>query len=307
MLQIPAGTRVYGMQLPIQAQSTLFAAEWETKAGPEQLARVARAADAAGFFYVGVCDHIAIPRSYAGSMGTWWQDCVTTLAWLAAQTTRTALLSHIYVLAFRHPRVAAKAFSTLDFLSGGRALVGVGVGHVQDEFEALGVPFEGRGRALDEALGPFLAALTDEFVGDLGARPRPVQEPRPPVWVGGSSVAAIRRAARVGDGWLPQGPATDDLVARLQTELEAAGRAGSPFAIGHISPWLYQGSPGWDVGDDAVTGSAEQLAEALLTGAPAAANQFQVRFRARDVDELCDQVEAFGRDVAPLVTAGVAA
>jgi alkanesulfonate monooxygenase SsuD/methylene tetrahydromethanopterin reductase-like flavin-dependent oxidoreductase (luciferase family) len=306
MLQIPAGTRVFGMQLPIQAQSTLFAAEWETTAGPADLGRVARVADGSGYFYVGVCDHIAIPRHYAGTMGTWWQDCLTTLGWLAAQTTRTALLSHIYVLAFRHPLLAAKGFATLDHLSGGRALVGVGVGHVQAEFETLGVPYESRGRALDDALGPFLAALTDEFVGDLGARPRPVQAPRPPVWVGGSSVPALRRAARVADGWLPQGPATGDTVSRLQAEREAAGRAAEPFAIGHITPWIHVGEPSWDVGDDVVTGSPEQIAESLLKPVPAAVNQLQVRFKARDLEELCDQVEAFGREVGPLVSVGSA-
>jgi alkanesulfonate monooxygenase SsuD/methylene tetrahydromethanopterin reductase-like flavin-dependent oxidoreductase (luciferase family) len=304
MLEIPAGTRVYGMQLPVQAQSSLFAAEWETRAGPAEVARVARVADASGFFYVGVCDHIAIPRAYASSMGTYWQDCLTTLGWLAAHTTRTALLSHIYVLAFRHPLIAAKGFATLDHLSGGRALVGVGVGHVQPELETLGVPFEARGRALDDALGPFLDALSNEYVGDLGARPRPVQTPRPPVWVGGSSAPALRRAARVADGWLPQGPATDATVSRLLDEIERAGRKGTPFAIGHITPWIHQGTPAWDVGDDAVTGSPEQVADALLKDLPPAVNQLQVRFRARDVGELCDQVEAFGRDVAPLVTGG---
>src|SRR4051794_2728774 len=302
MLQIPPDTRVYGMQLPVQAQSSLFAAEWEAEAGPAELAQVARVADASGYFYVGVCDHIAIPRAYAGSMGTYWQDCLTTLGWLAAQTTRVGLLSHIYVLAFRHPLVAAKGFATLDHLSGGRALAGVGVGHVQAEFDALGVPFEGRGRALDDALGPFLQALSDEYVGDLGARPRPVQSPRPPVWVGGSSVPALRRAAHRADGWLPQGPATDESVSRLIVELEAAGRLDEPFAIGHITPWLYLGTPGWDVDPDTVTGSPEQVAATLLKDTPAAVNQLQVRFRARSVDELCDQVEAFGRDVAPLVT-----
>jgi alkanesulfonate monooxygenase SsuD/methylene tetrahydromethanopterin reductase-like flavin-dependent oxidoreductase (luciferase family) len=261
MLHIPAGSRVVGMQLPIQAQSNLFAADWEGAAGPADLARVAQVADASGYFYVGVCDHIAIPRGYAGAMGTWWQDCLTTLGWLAGQTTRTALLSHIYVLAFRHPLAAAKGFATLDHLSGGRALIGVGVGHVQAELEALGVPYEQRGRALDDALGPFIGALTDEYVGDLGARPRPVQSPRPPVWVG-----------------------------------------GEPFAVGHITPWIHVGEPAWDVGDGTVTGSPEQVADALVKDAPAAVNQFQVRFKARDVEELCDQVEGFGRDVAPLVT-----
>src|SRR5207245_11135667 len=112
------------------------------------------------------------------------------------------LLSHVYVLPYRHPLVTAKAFATLDALSGGRVIVGVGAGHLEAEFAALGVPFAGRGRRVDEAIDLLAAALTDEFpdhdgptwtVHDLGLRPRPVQRPRPPIWVGRSTRAALRR------------------------------------------------------------------------------------------------------------------
>ena len=94
MIEIPDGTRVYGMQLPIQSKSRTFVADWELSAGPADLAQVERAADEHGFFYVAVCDHIAIPESLGSTMGTYWQDCITTLSWLGAQTEHTALLSH---------------------------------------------------------------------------------------------------------------------------------------------------------------------------------------------------------------------
>ena len=139
MIEVPEGTRVYGMQLPIQSKSRTFVADWELSAGPADLAQVARAADDHGFFYVAVCDHIAIPESLASTMGTYWQDCISTLSWLAALTERTNLLSHAYVLPYRHPLIAAKEFETLDYLSGGRAIVGIGAGHVEAEFAALGV------------------------------------------------------------------------------------------------------------------------------------------------------------------------
>jgi alkanesulfonate monooxygenase SsuD/methylene tetrahydromethanopterin reductase-like flavin-dependent oxidoreductase (luciferase family) len=301
MLSIPVGERVYGLQLPVQAQSTYFVADWERRAGPAELVRVAQAADRAGYRYVAVCDHVAIPRSMEHTTGTYWQDCLTTLGWLAGQTTSVALLSHIYVLPFRHPLVAAKAFATLDHLSGGRAIAGVGAGHVTAEFEALGVPYDSRGRSLDAGLETLAEALSTEWVGDLGARPRPVQSPRPPIWVGGSSAPAIRRAARLGDGWLPQGPATDALTKALFAELERQGRADGPFAVGHITPFLHLGD-GWEgMDDDTVTGSAARLAEAVDRSTPTGVNQLQVRFRARSVEECCDQVEAFGRDVAPLL------
>ena len=114
--------------------------------GPAEIEQVARAADDAGFFYVGVCDHTAIPERLAGAMGTVWYDTTATLGWLAGLTSRVRLLSHVLVLAQRHPLRAAKELSTLDLLSGGRLIVGVGAGHVPEEYELLTGGFE-RARA----------------------------------------------------------------------------------------------------------------------------------------------------------------
>src|SRR5688572_28428010 len=147
------------MQLPIQSQSTIFVQPWEPDAGAAELVRVAQACEAAGFDYVAVCDHVAIPASQAEAMSTEWWDTIATLAYLAAVTTRVRLLSHVYVLPYRHPLAAAKAWATLDALSGGRAILGVGAGHSQGEFDALGVPFAERGRLLDEAIDAVRAAL----------------------------------------------------------------------------------------------------------------------------------------------------
>ncbi len=200
MIEIPAGTRVCSTLLPIQAQSRIFFRPWEEHAGPADLARLARTADRAGFFAIGVCDHVAIPDALVPTMSSHWQDCIGTLAWLAAQTERVNLLSNIYVLPYRHPLVAAKEFATLDWLSGGRVIAGVGAGHVEAEFAALGVDHATRGRILEEKLPPLLEALEEERHHGLQARPRPLQSPRPPVWVGGSSNAAIRRAGAYADG-----------------------------------------------------------------------------------------------------------
>src|SRR5262245_44942355 len=211
---IPPGTVGVGMQLPIQSQSTVYVDEWERSAGAPELAAIAQAADQAGFFYVAVCDHVAIPRDKAEAMSTTWYDTFTTLGFLAGVTARIRLLSHVYVPVYRHPLVSAKALLTLDEVSGGRAILGVGAGHVEAEFAALDVDFASRGRILDEAVDVIRAALLDEWpefhgehfdITDVGLRPRPRQQPRPPIWVGGSSPAAIRRAGERGDGWLPQG------------------------------------------------------------------------------------------------------
>ena len=302
----------FGIQLPIQAQSTVFAEAWEAGAGVEELGSVARVAEHAGFAYVAVCDHVAIPKSRAPAMSTTWYDCVATLAYLAGLTHRVRLLSHIYVLPYRHPLAAAKQWMTLDALSGGRAILGVGTGHLEAEFAALGVDYHRRGALLDEAIDAVRAAFAEDFSAhagaawsyhEMGQQPRPVQ-PQVPIWVGGSSPAALRRAAERGDGWLPQGPPEGGMsagIARLQEMRDRAGRAGRPFTVGALSGPLYVGDPRWDVGR-AVHGSPEQIAAFLRVLAGFGVDQIQVAFRSRDVHELYDQLRVFGAEVAPLVT-----
>jgi len=301
----------YGMQLPIQSQSTLYVGEWETTSGPDELIAVAQAADDAGFSYIAVCDHISVPVDRAATMGTTWYDTVATLGLLAGVTERVRLMSHVWVLAYRHPLVSAKAFATLDHLSKGRLIIGVGAGHVQGEFELLGIDFHRRGKLLDEALDALSVALVDEFpsfsgptwtFAGGGARPRPVQRPRPPIWVGGSSPAALRRAAQRGDGWLPQGTPRKqmpELIATLRETRREAG--GGPIEIGANTEFLYVGTPSFDVGPYCLSGGAEALAQSLREYGAMGVTQMQVRFKARSADELVDQMRAFGADVAPLL------
>ncbi|ELP63214.1 TIGR03619 family F420-dependent LLM class oxidoreductase [Streptomyces turgidiscabies] len=302
----------YGMQLPIQSQSTLYTEPWETSAGAADLVDIARAADRAGFAYVASCDHVAIPRRLAPAMSTVWYDPVATLAHLAAVTERVQLLSHVAVVGLRHPLLTAKQYATLDHLSGGRLILGVGAGHVQEEFEVLGVDFERRGAVLDETTDALRAALgPDEFpehhgklydFEGLGQRPRPTRE-RVPLWVGGSSPAAVRRAALKGDGWLPQGDPRDrlpDQIARIRRIRQEAAVQG-PFTIGAIAEPLYVGEPGWDVGRRTLSGAPEVLAESLRAYGAMGVDQIQVRFRSRSLAELTDQIGAFGTEVGPLL------
>lgn len=300
----------YGMQLPVQSQSTLYAEGWEAEAGPDDLLEIARAADRAGFDYLASCDHVGIPRRLAAAMSTVWYDPVATLAFLAAATERVRLLSHVAIVGLRHPLLTAKQYATLDHLSAGRLILGVGAGHVQEEFEALGVDFRQRGPVLDECLDALRAALgPDEFpehhgklydFEGLGQRPRPVQE-RIPMWVGGSSPAAVRRAALKGDGWLPQGDPRDRLPAQIARIRELRERAGvrGPFTVGAIVEPLYVGTPRWEVGRRTLTGGARELAESLRVYPAMGVHQIQVRFRSRSRGELTDQIAAFGAEVAP--------
>lgn len=311
---VPRDRLAVGLQLPIQAQSTVFVEDWERGAGAPELAAIARQADDAGFFYVAVCDHVAIPRSRADAMSTTWFDTMTTLGWLAATTERVRLLSHVYVPVYRHPLQVAKAFATLDALSGGRAVLGVGAGHVEEEFAALRVDFHARGRLLDESIDAVRAALVDEYpqhtgdawsFADLGQRPRPLQQPRPPIWVGGSSPAAIRRAAERGDGWLPQGNPPKrfpEMVESLRRQREAAV-GDQPVDIGALTEVVHVGEvpDGLDLGRFSLSGRPEQIAEGLRRWGERGADHLQVRFRSRSLDELLDQMAAFGRDVIPLL------
>jgi probable F420-dependent oxidoreductase len=300
----------YGIQLPVQSQSTLYTEGWEAAAGAADLVEVARAVDRAGFAYLAVCDHVAIPRRLAPAMSTVWYDPVATLAHLAAVTGRVRLLSHVAVVALRHPLLTAKQYATLDHLSGGRLILGVGAGHVHEEFEVLGVDFERRGALLDETIDALRAALGEEefpehhgdffdFAG-LGQRPRPTQT-AVPLWVGGSSPAAVRRAALKGDGWLPQGDPRDRLpgqIAKLRALREEAG-VKEPLTVGAITEPLYVGVAGWDVGRRTLTGPPEEIAESLRAYRAMGVDQIQVRFRSRSRDELIDQIAAFGAAVAP--------
>src|SRR6476619_5969515 len=128
---VPPGALVFGMQLPVQAQSKYFVEPWELGAGPAEVAAVAQAADRAGFFYVAVCDHVAIPDELAPRMSAVWWDTVATLSWLAGLTTQTRLLSSVFNPSHRPPLVTANSVSTVDVISGGRAILGVGAGHVE--------------------------------------------------------------------------------------------------------------------------------------------------------------------------------
>ncbi|WP_308310708.1 LLM class F420-dependent oxidoreductase [Streptomyces sp. GbtcB6] len=310
---LPDGRPAYGIQLPVQSQSTIYAEGWEAGAGVDDLVAIARAVENAGFAYLAVCDHVAIPRRLAPAMSTVWYDPVATLAHLAAVTERIRLLSHVAVVGLRHPLLSAKQYATLDHLSGGRLILGVGAGHVREEFEVLGVDFGQRGAVLDEAVDALRAALgPDEFPSHhgkfydfegLGQRPRPAQE-RVPVWVGGSSPAAVRRAALKGDGWLPQGDPRDRLpaqIARLRRLREEAG-IEEPITVGAITEPLYVGAPDWAVGRRTLSGAPEALAESLRAYGEMGVHQIQVRFRSRSRAELIDQIEAFGADVAPRLT-----
>src|SRR5579875_1433184 len=192
---VPVGDVVWGIQLPVQSQSRIYVEDWELAAGPPEVLAATRAAERAGSFYVAACDHVAIPDDLAARMGAEWWDTVATLGWLSGQTSTVRLLSSVWNISYRSPLQTAKSFATLDVLSAGRVILGVGAGHVTREFEALGIDFERRGALTDEGLRVVAEVLEQGRYDGVLVEPRAFQQPRPPIWVGGSAKAAVRRAA----------------------------------------------------------------------------------------------------------------
>jgi probable F420-dependent oxidoreductase len=311
---VPEGTLAFGLQLPVQALSVRTSVPWEREGSTvDDMLAVARACDDAGFLYVAVCHHVAVPREPAEMMSTQWFDPISTLGYIAAQTTRTRVMTNVFVAAYQHPLQTAKAFATLDALSSGRTIVGIGVGHVEGEFEALGVPFADRGAITDEAIDAIAVALREEWpehsgkywsFRDVGQRPRPVQQPRPPIWVGGSGKPALRRVAARGDGWIPQGTPRkqlpDDIAYILRHRDDI--RPGFVPEVGYITETVYVGEPDFDIGRYSVSGSPQELVDSFNEVGAIGVSHLQLRFASRSASELCDQVAAFGAEVGPHLT-----
>ena len=309
----PAGGVIYGMQLPIQMLSETSRVPWELDATVEDLVTVAQRAEATGHSFVGVCDHVAIPdNDYAAHMSTTWYDTVATLGYLAAHTTSVHLLSVVWIAPYRHPLLTAKSFTTLDYLSGGRVILGVGAGHVEAEFQALGVNFHERGKLLDESIDAVRSTFGTPYASfsgtyssfdRVGVGPQSGQEL--PIWVGGSGAAAWRRVGRRADGYIPMGNPIDQLpeiIATIEREAEGAGRGAHHFDIGYHAGIIYVGDPPEDAGPRSNSGSAEQIAANLRGAIDAGANTLHLRFFNRSLAELLDQMDAFGAEVAPLLT-----
>lgn len=206
-------------------------------AGPETLARTAQLAEALGYHLVMISDHVAITPDVAARFGAPFYDPFVTLGWLAGLTRSVELGTTVIILPYRHPLHTARLVANVDRLCGGRFIFGVGAGWARQEFETLGVPFHRRGAMTDDYLAAIEACWANDvasydgpFVSfkDVQTAPRPLRAPHPPIWVGGSSDGALRRAVRFGDAWHPIRIRVDSLAAtglpRLREIAAAEGR-----------------------------------------------------------------------------------
>jgi probable F420-dependent oxidoreductase len=285
----------------------------------EGIATMAAAAEAAGLHGFGCTDHPAPSQRWLEAGGHDALDPFVALGFAAARTTTLRLIPNIVVLPYRNPFVVAKSGATLDLLSGGRFTLAVGLGYLKREFAALGVDYDERAELFDEALQVIRAVWTSDDISFEGkhftargitARPRPISQPHPPIWVGGNTTTARRRVAQYGDGWCPfpavpqlaqtAGTAVIDSVQRLteciddlRRRCDAAGRDWSAIDITFTN---FEGGSPTDDGfnADAYLDGLEKLAKLGVTwvsvGLPgdslAHALETLDRFRARVIDAM---------------------
>jgi probable F420-dependent oxidoreductase len=273
-------------------------------AAPEALMTCALAIEDAGFDACFVTDHPFPPREWLTTGGHETLDPFVALSFAAAATRRLRLHTNCLIPAYRNPYLNAKAIASLDACSRGRVILGVAVGYLEAEFVGLGARFDGRARALDESIWAMKAAWADELAHNV-VRPRCVQQPHPPIWVGGNSSAALRRAVALGDGWSPF-PASPRTAAAVDTASitdvatlanaitrfhEHAAEAGRPEPLDVcFTPFSHPGHK--DIVDPAAfVDEAHGLARIGVTW-------MAFHLPAPSVGEFCDTVAAFGEAVA---------
>ncbi len=270
-------------------------------------------AEELGFDGVFVPDHILAKPATTQHYGPSWPDPFSLLAYLAGRTRRIRVGASVIVLPYRNPLVTAKAAATVDQVSGGRFIFGIGVGWDEAEFQDLGLRFRERGaitseylRIIKTAWASDVPSFSGRYLSFGGATfaPRPAQAPHPPVWVGGSpgalSAPAVRRAAELGDAWHPLGLGWADLEKGMATVRELAEQAGRRGAVG-LAPRnmlnLTDGPRG--AGRAAFEGSPDEVAADARRAAALGCDWLTFDMPRADVAGMVAVMERFVRDVKP--------
>ena len=305
-------------------------------ATPEDMREIAVQAEALGYGYLTVSDHIVVPRKidanypYSETGEFRWTsdgevDCMeqfTVLAWLAAVTRKIRIMTSVVVVPHRNPLFMAKSIATTDVLSGGRVTIGCGAGWMREEFEALNLPdFDARGRVTNEYIDVMKTAWTNpnpaydgEFFkfDHVDLEPRPVQDPHPPIWIGGESMPAIRRTVSHGDAWYPFGSnpkfRMDKIetyaarLAKLHQVAEAAGRDPATIAQSYNCAFHSDTEQSHvDGGRQLFTGSPQQRAEDISALAGTGVTTMIVNVASNDKAEMLGRMAEFAENVMPLV------
>jgi probable F420-dependent oxidoreductase len=286
-----------GIVTPVLTRLPRAHAGWETEAGIAEVEQVVVAAEQLGYEFATCSEHVAIPRPVAETRGATYWDPLSTFGYLAARTTTIRLATFVVVLGYHHPLEIAKRYGTLDRICGGRLILGVGVGSLEEEFTLLDVPFSDRGPRADDALRALRAAFGvtepryagthyrfEGFVVDPSGVQRDL-----PLWVGGRTARSLRRAIELGDGWAPFALGPDD-VTRL---LEKARRTEAWSERSRALDVILQPAPPLDP-----LGAADEARRVLAAHQAAGATALAVRLRHRSAVHYTEQLAALAALVA---------
>lgn len=287
-----------------------------------------------GFDIVSVSDHIVVPTTidsiypyndtgaFVSSAAGEYMEQLTTISYMAALTSRIKLLTSVMVLPHRSPVLTAKILATIDVLSSGRLIVGCGVGWMREEFEAIGAPpYEERGAVGNEYLAAFKELWTSDnpsFEGkycsfsDISFAPKPVQQPHPPLWIGGESPPALRRAAQLGDAWYPicSNPRfpvgtfqqLGEYMGRVKANAESTGRDAATLDFAYSVNWYsLTETQGSDGERRLLTGSPEQVAADIRRLEDMGVNHLMLNFPGDTIDETLSSMERFVNEVKALL------
>jgi probable F420-dependent oxidoreductase len=273
-----------GIATPVVTNVAGAALTWEKNATIEDIGRVAEAADRLGYHHLTCSEHIGVPSAEAPRRGSRYWDPLATLGYISARTQHIRLATMTLVLGYHHPLAIAKRYGTLDHVSSGRVILGVGVGSLKEEFDLLGVPFDDRGARGDDALRALRAALSSNepayegeyySFGGLTVDPCALQ-PHMPIWIGGRTRRSLRRALTLADGWCPFNVSAATAAEWLQAREVPAGFEVVLPADRALDP----------VGEPAST------EETLQTMAAAGTTILSARFIHRSLEHYLEQIDA---------------
>lgn len=259
-----------------------------------------------------VSDHVIFPKvgtsnypsgRFAHAPETPYLEPVAVLAAAAMCTERARIGSSVFILGHRNPVVMAKMLTTIDTLSNGRLICGVGVGWWREEFIALGVPFEARGRRADEMIQIFKELWTADdprFEGEfyrfsnLGFAPKPTQKPHPPIWIGGQSHAALQRAVALGDGWHASSQSPEQMQKHLEHLRQAADQAHRAFDELEISLRL-------KLSPEAVQGPRQAIIDQYCAYKTLGLSHLAIDFRRDDLSQMLETLDLVATEIRPAV------
>ncbi len=280
-----------GIVTPVVTRLPGAHARWEETAGVAEIERVVVEAERLGYDFCTCSEHVAVPTDVAEVRGGTYWDPLAIYGYLAARTTTIKLATFVLVLGYHHPLAIAKRYGTLDVVSDGRLVLGVGSGSLEEEFELLDAPFADRGPRADDAMRALRAALSQprpsyrgEFYefADFLVEPHAVQA-HVPMWVGGHTARSLRRAVELGDGWAPFGLRTAELDALLTAARDTQAWADrvQPLDV------VLQNDRPWDP-----LGESERVVDQLGRMAQVGATGLAVRLVHHSVDHYCEQLAA---------------